>query len=144
LRSTALKIQEAKVTLARVTPIKGESLEGQIHTLMLSIASGLGDEYVDTTGTVGQLPGCKKGDGVLTVDEGSARVVVEVTDSRRTVWTSYFADAERNRAATASLGLVRTTAQNGDQSVRVIGARRVVMAFDPTLGTTTQSCCGPW
>lgn len=129
--TTALKIQEAKVTLAKVTPIKGGSFEGQIHTLLRDVAGGLGDEYVDTTGTIGHLPACKKGDGVLTVDGGAARVVVEMTDSRRTAWTSYFADAERNRGAAASLGLVRTTAQNGGQSVRVIGTRRVVMAFDP-------------
>lgn len=37
---------------------------------------------------------------------------------------------ECNRAA-ASLGLVRTSTQNGGQTIRVIGARRVVMAFDP-------------
>lgn len=129
--ATALKIREANVTLAKVTPIKGDSFEGQIHTLMLDVAGGLGDEYVDTTGTIGQLPGCKKGDGVLTADGGAARVVVEMNDSRRTAWSSFFADAERNRGAAAALGLVRTVAQNGGQSVRVIGTRGVAMAFDP-------------
>ena len=46
--STALKIQGAKTSLANVTPIKGASYEGEIHTLMLDIAGGLGDEYSDT------------------------------------------------------------------------------------------------
>ena len=43
--STALKVQEAKTSLAKVTPIKGGSFEGQLHVLMNGIAAGLGDEY---------------------------------------------------------------------------------------------------
>ncbi len=129
--TTALKVYEAKASVAKVTPIKGGSYEGQVHTLMLGIAGGLGDEYADTTSTVGHLPRCKKGDGLLTVNGGSARVVLEMTDSARVGWGDYFEEAERNRAAAASLGLVRVAAQNSDQTIRVLGARRVVMAFDP-------------
>ncbi len=129
--TTALKVQEAKTTLAKVTPIKGGSFEDQIHTIMLGIAGGLGDEYADTTRIVGHLPRCKKGDGLLTVDGGSTRVVLEMTDSARVGWGDYFDEAERNRTAAACLGLVRTSSQNGDQTIRVLGARRVVMAFDP-------------
>ena len=66
--STALKVQEAKTALATVTPIKGDSYARQIHTLMLGIAAGLGDEYDDTSAVAGRLPRCKKGDGVLTID----------------------------------------------------------------------------
>jgi len=129
--TTALKVHEAKASVAKVTPIKGTSFESQVHTLMLGIAGGLGDEYADTTSTVGHLPRCKKGDGLLAVNGGSTRVVLEMTDSARFGWGDYFEEAERNRAAAASLGLVRTSAQNSDQTIRVIGARRVVMAFDP-------------
>lgn len=129
--STALKVQEAKTTLAKVTPIKGDSYAGQIHTAMFSIAGGLGDEYDDTSAMAGRLPRCKKGDGVLTIDGGSARVVIEMTDSTRSGWGDYLDEAERNREAAASLGLIRTPDQNGDQTIRVIGPRRVVMAFDP-------------
>jgi hypothetical protein len=39
--------------------------------------------------------------------------------------------AERNRQAAAALGIVRTQPQNGGQSIRVLGPRRVVLAFDP-------------
>jgi hypothetical protein len=129
--STALKVQEAKTTLATVTPIKGDSYARQIHPLMLHIAAGLGDEYDDTSAIAGRLPRCKKGDGVLAIDSGSARVVIEVTDSARVGWSDYLDEAERNRDAGTSLGLVRTSTQNGGQTIRVIGPRRVVMAFDP-------------
>jgi hypothetical protein len=129
--TTALRIQEAKASLVKVTPIKGGSFEDQVHALLRDIAAGLGDEYAETGATVGLLPRCKKGDGLLTVDGGPARVVLEMTDSARTGWGAYFEEAERNRAGQASLGLVRTTDQNEGRSIRVIGYRRVVLAFDP-------------
>lgn len=129
--TTALKVHEAKTTLAKVTPIKGDSYAEQIHALMRGVAGGLGDEYDDTSTLVGLLPRCKKGDGLLTVDAGDARVVLEMTDSARVGWGDYLDEAERNRAAAASLGLVRTPAQNGNQTIRVLGARRVILAFDP-------------
>lgn len=129
--ATAVKVNEARATLAKVTPIKGVSFEDQIHDLLDGIAAGLGEEYVDTASTVGHLERSKKGDGVLTVAGGSARVVLEMTDSARTGWNDYLDEAERNRAATAALGLVRTPEQNGAQALRVLGSRRVVMAFDP-------------
>ena len=68
--TTTLKVNEARTTLAKVTPIKGGSFEDQIHDLMRSVAGGLGDEYVDTTNTVGRIPRSKKGDGVLSVAGG--------------------------------------------------------------------------
>lgn len=131
--TTALKIREAKTALATVTPIKGQSYASEIHTMMLSIATGLGDEYNDTSAMAGRLPRCRKGDGVLTIDAGAARVVVEMTDSSRVGWSDYLDEAERNRDAAASLGVVRKATQNGGQTIRVIGARRVVMAFDPQI-----------
>jgi hypothetical protein len=54
--STALKIQDAKTSLANVTPIKGASYEGEIHILMLDIAGGLGVEYSDA-GPNGRMQG---------------------------------------------------------------------------------------
>jgi hypothetical protein len=129
--TTAIKVQEAKTSLAKVTPIKGGTFEMQIHDLMRSIAAGLGDEYEDTTTTVGLLPRSRKGDGVLSVEGGSNHVVVEMTDSTRSGWGDYFDEAERNRAAAAAIGVVRTPAQNANQTIRVLGSRRVVLAFDP-------------
>src|SRR3954452_16030028 len=40
-------------------------------------------------------------------------------------------EAERNRNAQAALGVVRTPGQNGGQHIKVLGPRRVVLAFDP-------------
>ena len=129
--STVLRVHEATTALAKVTPIKGDSYAGSVHTVLVGIAAGLGDDYTDTSATMGRLPRCKKGDGVLTMNDGAARVVIEMTDSARTGWTDYFAEAERNRDAAASLGLVRTVDQNGGQTLRVVGAQRLVLAFDP-------------
>lgn len=127
---TTLKVQDARAKLAKVTPIKGGSFEGQVHELMRGIATGLGDEYTDTTAKVGLVPRSKKGDGVLSIN-GSARVVLEMTDSPRSGWNDYFDVAERNRDAVASIGLVRHPEQNDGQAIRVIGPRRIVMALDP-------------
>ncbi|ABM10883.1 MULTISPECIES: hypothetical protein [Mycolicibacterium] len=129
---TAVKVQEARASLSKVTPIKGDTFENQVNEVLFTIATGLGDEYSDTRAIVGHLPRSKKGDGLLTVDGGSARVAIEMTDSARGGWTEYLDEAERNRQAAASLGLVRTLEQNAGQSIRVIGSRRVVLAFDPT------------
>lgn len=99
-----------------------------MHTVLTGIAAGLGDDYTDTSTTTGRLPRCKKGESL---NDGVARVVIEMTDSSRAGWTDYFAEAERNRNAVAPLGLVRTIDQNGGQTLRVIGAQRLVLAFDP-------------
>lgn len=134
--ATALKVQEAKASLAKVTPIKGLPFEDQIHALMSDIAAGLGDEYLDTTTKTGLVPRSKKGDGVLSIASASARVVIEMTDSSRANWGEYFDEAERNRGASASLGVVRSADQNGGHSIRVLGQRRVVIAFDPNKDDT--------
>lgn len=130
--TTAIKVQDARTTLASVTPIKGGSFEARVHTLMLDIATGLGDEYEDTTAKTGAVPRCKKGDGVLSVSGQPTNVVVKLTDSNRSGWGAYFDDAERNRRADAALGVVRTPDQNAGQSIRVLGPRRVIIAFDPS------------
>jgi hypothetical protein len=129
--ATIVKLNEARASLAKVTPIKGGTFEDQIHFLMDGIAAGLGEEYTDTASTVGHLQRSKKGDGVLTIAAGAARVVLEMTDSARNGWNDYLDEAERNRGASGALGLVRTADQNGGQALRVLGSRRVVMAFDP-------------
>ncbi|SON62383.1 hypothetical protein MSIMFI_03908 [Mycobacterium simulans] len=128
---TTLKVQDAKASLAKVTPIKGDTFENQINTVLSAIAVGLGDEYTDTRAIVGSVARSKKGDGVLHVDGDAARVVIEMTDSARAGWAEYFDEAERNRLAVAALGVVRTSEQNGGQSIRTLGARRIVLAFDP-------------
>lgn len=128
--TAALKVREAKAALISVTPRKGEPFAAGIHQFMEPIAAGLGDEYYDTGAMVGALPRCKKGDGLLTTAEG-ARVVIEMTDSPRSGWVDYLVEAERNRQAAASLGIVRSPEQNGGEVLRVLGPRRVVLAFDP-------------
>lgn len=134
--TTAWKVassaKEAAATTAQVTPIKGTTYQDEVHETMRQIALGLGDEYEDTSSTTGALARDKKGDGLLTIGGGTARVVLEMTDSAHNRgWNDYLDEAERNRSAAASLGLVRTPAQNGDNVVRCLTARRLVLAFDP-------------
>lgn len=134
--------QDAIARTANVTPLKGATYELAVGVALNHIAAGLGDEYVEVGTTVGTIPNCKKGDGVLTVDGGTARVVVEMNDSvTRRAWGPYLDEAERNREAAASIGLVPNSERNGDQIVRVLGARRVVLAFDPESDTTDLLRC---
>lgn len=136
--ATAVKVQtaarQATSKTASVTPLKGASYADDVHAVMTTIAAGLGDEYTDTGALTGRITRSKKGDGLLTVTDADARVVLEMTDSQRSGWNDYLDEAERNRAAGASLGLVPSAEQNAGQSIRVLGARRIVMAFDPATG----------
>ncbi len=131
--TTMFRMQEARRSVARITPLKGASFEEHIHKLMEDIAAGLGDDYADTTTKIGLVPRSKKGDGVLSVEGGLARIVLEVTDSTRSGWGDYLGQAERNRAASAALGVVRTPEQNAGRTVRVLGPRRIVLSFDPDV-----------
>lgn len=135
--TTAVSVQvaarQASVKIASVTPLKGMTYADGVHAIVRDIATGLGDEYTDTGTLVGHVTRSRKGDGVLTVGDAAARVVLEMTDSPRAHWHDYLDEAERNRAASASLGLVRDQAQNAGQSIRVLGSRRIVMAFDPEV-----------
>ena len=118
-------------TAASITTLKGETYAQAVHRLMIDIAAGLGDEYCDTGATPGSVARCKKGDGVLAVDGGTVKVVLEMTDSKRTTWNGYLDEAERNRGALASLGLVRSADQLSGNTMQSFGARRIVLAFDP-------------
>lgn len=130
--ATALKVQEARKAITRRTPKKGEAFEDVTIAALLEIAAGLTDDYRDTRNKVGVVSRCKMGDGVLSVEGGAARVMVEMTDSAKDRnWPAYLDEAERNREAHASLGIVPCAEQNGGQSIRVLGARRIVLAFDP-------------
>lgn len=135
--STAVKVQkaaqEAAATTASLTTLKGGTFETEVGAVMESIAAGLGDEYAETGRVAGTTRRCFKGDGVLTVGGGQTRVVVEMHDSfDGRIWNDYLEISERNREAAASIGIVRSAAQNKGQTIRVVGPRRVIVAFDPT------------
>lgn len=136
--ATALRVaraaEDATALISRRTTLKGETYAQGIHRMMQEIATGLGDEYSDTGAKPGVLPRCKKGDGVLSVQGGAAHVVLEMTDSLRTGWSGYLEEAERNRLASASLGVVPSADLNEGHGIRCLGQRRVVMAFDPEKG----------
>ncbi|MGW5572364.1 Fis family transcriptional regulator [Nocardia thailandica] len=126
-----LQVRAAGQRVASVTPIKGDTYADPLHALLSELATGLGDEYTDTSRTTGKLANSRKGDGLLVVAGGAARVVVEMTDSQRKSWNEYLDEAERNYGAHASLGLVRSKDGNNGHAVRAFGPRRIVLAFDP-------------
>lgn len=127
--STAAR--EAVDATTRITPLKGATFEERIHAAVAALAVGFGDEYVRSGTTVGRIPNCKKGDGLLVVDGGRARVVLEAHDgARHRRWTEYLDEAERNRGAQASIGVVPTPGQNDGQTIRVIAPRRVIVAVE--------------
>jgi len=117
--TTAVSVQvaarQASVKIASVTPLKGMTCADGVHAIVRDIATGLGEEYRDTGTLVGYVTRSRKGAGVLTGGDVAARVVLEMTDSPRAHWNDYLDEAERNRAASASLGLVRDQAQNAGQ-----------------------------
>ncbi|GAB2734152.1 hypothetical protein [Nocardioides pakistanensis] len=132
-REVAVRVAEedAAAAVRGVTTIKGFDYEEQLHALLTEIAAGIGDEYEETGDTAGRLPRNKKGDGVFHVNGGAARLVVEAHDGSAKEWGSYLAEAERNRGASAAIGLVRRVEDNAGHTVRVIAQKRLVVAFDP-------------
>ena len=138
--ATASTVATNAVT--RVSPIKGGTYAEGVHQVLQTLAAHHGDEYQDTSNEVGRIARCRKGDGVIVIPTGTgtqaARIVIEMTDSKRTRWMDYLDEAERNRDAVASLGLVRTVDQMPDEeTLRTFGPRRMVMVFDPQTGDPT-------
>lgn len=125
--------EAAAAAVRSVTTVKGFDYEDQVVSAFTEIAAGLGDDFVATGDKAGRLPRNKKGDGVLTVGDSAARIVIEAHDGSSKEWGSYLAEAERNRGAVASIGCVKYAADNGGHAVRVIGQRRVIIAYDPDV-----------
>ena len=132
----AIRVEHAAATargqVASVTPLKGATFEDGAGSALEQIASSLGEEFVVTGSATGSLPTSKKGDGVVVLAGGVARIVVEMHNgSGRRDWNGYLEEAERNRDAVASLGIVPDLAANVGQSLRVLGPRRLVLAYTP-------------
>jgi len=120
----------AAESTASVTPLKGGTWEDRVNAIVGRLAAGFGDEYLKVGTTIGRIPNCKKGDGLLVIEGGRAQALIEAHDGGRPRgWTDYLDEAERNRGAQASIGVVPTSAQNHGQTIRVIGPRRIVIAI---------------
>lgn len=134
-QSVTTKVTEIETATAvkAGTTLKGFDFEDALHIIFAQIAAGLGDEYQETGEFAGVLPRNKKGDGVLHLADGQARVVIEAHDGATKEWGTYLAEAERNREAVASIGVVKHLVDNAGQVIRVIGPKRLVIAFDPAV-----------
>jgi len=132
---SAQAAEDATEATTNRSTLKGTKYEDQLGRLLTEIASGLGCEYLVTRNKKGTL-NSTKGDGVLLLEGGDSRVVIEMmnSDQKKRDWNEYLDEAERNRRGTVSVGLVRTRAQNANEIFRTVGgsrARRFVVAFDP-------------
>lgn len=123
--------KEAARAADAVGTAKGVSFEDEVHVVLDSVAAQLGDTYARTGATVSRRSTSKKGDGVLTVVDAEASVVVEMTHDKTRDWVSYLKAAEQARGAQASLGVVPSPDHLGGEVLRTFGGRRVVMAFNP-------------
>ena len=123
--------KQATEQLREKTTAKGIPYEDAVHAVMHNIAAGLGDTYAETGTTTGAVARSKKGDAVLRAVDDNTAVVLEMTCSDRSDWVTYLDEAERNRTAQASLGLVPDSSLLRGQTISCLGPRRVVMAFDP-------------
>lgn len=141
-QEVAVKVAEDAATahaiddLKGVTTIKGFDYETRMDSVCTELAAQMGDEYQSVGAFAGRLARNKKGDGVFHVGGGVARFVVEYHDGSSKDWGSYLAEAERNRGASAALGMVRSIDDNEGRILRVIGPKRLILAFDPSDGDT--------
>lgn len=141
--TTAATAATAVAAARALSPAKGRPFEEAVGSLIEQIAVGMGGAYTATGETVGALRGCKKGDGVIELPSpdgvGSVRIAVEMTTtgaSRR--WAGYLQEAERNREAHASIGIVPSSdLVPGGGVLAPVGQHRLVIAVteddDPAL-----------
>ncbi len=124
-------VKTAATQIRNVTTIKGLDYESCVHDGFEQVAAQMGDEYQRTGEFAGRLSRNKKGDGVLVIDGGTARIVIEAHDGSSKEWGSYLAEAEQNRGASAAIGVVRHVDDNCGRALRVVAQKRVVVAYDP-------------
>jgi hypothetical protein len=138
--ATAAQTAVAVASVQASSPAKGRPFEDAVGVAMEDIASGLGGSYEATGNTVGAIRGCRKGDGVLDVPTfdgtGSVRIVVEMTTTGAArKWGPYLAEAERNREAYASIGVVPTIELvPGGVPLAPIAPNRIVVAHNNDEG----------
>ncbi len=141
--STAAQTAAAVAAVHALSPSKGRPFEENVGTTLEAIATGMGGQYTATGDTTGSIRSCRKGDGVIELPSldglGMVRVVVEMTTtgaSRK--WSTYLGEAERNREAHASIGIVPSTdLVPGGGLIGTVGGTRLVVAYgddgDPAL-----------
>jgi hypothetical protein len=133
--------QTAKAPVGATPIARGTAFESAIHETVNRFAAAWGDEYCDTAKRTGNISRCRKGDGLLTVVGHPVigllpRVVLEMTLQRGTGrdWVSYLDEAERNRGAQASLGVVPSVSEvPGGERIRMFGTTKMIVAYDPNV-----------
>jgi hypothetical protein len=138
--ATAAQMAATVASVQASSSAKGRPFEEAVGVAMEDIASGLGGSYEATGDTMGAIRGCRKGDGVLEVPTldggGSVRIVVEMTTmGAARKWGPYLAEAERNREADASIGVVPTAELvPGRTALAPVAPNRIVVARDSDEG----------
>ncbi|MFG1643759.1 hypothetical protein ACGFMK_25980 [Amycolatopsis sp. NPDC049252] len=135
--TAAAQTAVAVAAVQAMSPGKGRTFEDAVGSAMEEIAAGLGGSYEATGDTVGALRACRKGDGILELPSldggGGVRVVIEMTTTGAPrKWNPYLTEAERNREADASIGVVPSTdLVPGRAAIAALAPNRVVVAHDP-------------
>jgi hypothetical protein len=141
--SAATAAAQTAVAVAAVqasSPAKGRPFEESVGAALEEIAAGLGGSYEATGDTVGALRACRKGDGVLELPSldgaGGVRIAIEMTTTGAArKWGPYLDEAERNREADASIGVVPSAnLVPGRAAIAAVAPNRVVVAHDAEGG----------
>jgi len=76
----ALNIKQAEDEIKNKTPLKGGDFEDVCYEILGRAAKVNGDLLEDTTGVIGKLKGCKKGDYVLTLSDCKKKITFDAKD----------------------------------------------------------------
>lgn len=117
---------------------KGRDFEEEIDVRLVQLTHGSNDLLDRTGDTAGVIPGCKKGDWVITVDPGvtgggSIKVVVEAKNRSmsRPAMVEELGVAKENRAAATALAVFHPDhAPTGVAPLQLVGSD-VYCVFDP-------------
>ncbi len=76
-----IAVNEEVQKVKEKTPLKGIEFQGQVRSLLTSIARPLGDEISDLTSSPGRITSSKKGDFNARIGNENLQIVIEAKDS---------------------------------------------------------------
>lgn len=130
----------AVAEVLNASPMKGLTYEDQIVTRMQQLSGLSGDECFSTGTTVGLIPKCKKGDGVInlkpTGDKVKARIVIEAKNSpiSRSDWDDEISKGTKNRDAIGFIGFCKSVEDMPNKNrVLVVDRQTVILAHNPEV-----------
>lgn len=131
---TRLAIADARTEEREHSSLKGSDFETVLEELIGDYAAGAGLRAVSTGTSTGKLRGVKKGDFVVSEDDGTPLVVVEAknNDGGNTIPAihAYLDIAEPNRGVGTSVWVVKGRAQHKGVPLSMLTPSRWVVALE--------------